>query len=246
MPKALWKKEYDSELSKAIEFFWKTRESQSEEQKQRGATDAGRRGTVTGGQHMNSLAQLMRHMATDVGVPPAWIYSKANELPGYFRPTKKWDLLIISDDKRLLACIEFKSHVGPSFGNNYNNRVEEALGDAVDIHSAYQYGAFGTQDPFWAGYLMVLEKSPKSTSPVEVKEPYFSVLEEFAKASYMDRYRILCHKLMMERHYDSTCLIWTDNIGGHISYGMPDKRLSFRNFASSYMHFLAGKLEAKS
>jgi hypothetical protein len=42
------------------------------------------------------------------------------ELPGYFRPTKEWDLLVILDGN-LLASIEFKSQIGPSFGNNYNN-----------------------------------------------------------------------------------------------------------------------------
>jgi hypothetical protein len=35
---------------------------------------------------------------------------------GWYRPEKKWDLLIVSDGK-LLAGIEFKSQVG-SFGNN--------------------------------------------------------------------------------------------------------------------------------
>jgi hypothetical protein len=29
-----------------------------------------------------------------------------------------------------LASIEFKTHAGPSFGNNFSNRVEEALENA--------------------------------------------------------------------------------------------------------------------
>ena len=49
-------------------------------------------------------------------------------LPGFFRPTKLWDLLVINQGK-LIAAIEFKSQVGPSFGNNANNRCEEALGN---------------------------------------------------------------------------------------------------------------------
>ena len=47
------------------------------------------------------------------------------EIPGWYRPEKKWDLLVVADNK-LLAGIEFKSQVG-SFGNNYNNRTEEAI-----------------------------------------------------------------------------------------------------------------------
>ncbi len=38
---------------------------------------------------------------------------------------------MVSEGK-LLAGIEFKSQVG-SFGNNYNNRTEEAIGSAADI-----------------------------------------------------------------------------------------------------------------
>jgi hypothetical protein len=67
-----------------------------------------------------------------VAFPRAHVYcEKYVELPGWYRPEKKWDLLIVSDGK-LLAGIEFKSQVG-SFGNNYNNRTEEAIGSATDI-----------------------------------------------------------------------------------------------------------------
>lgn len=48
----------------------------------------------------------------------------------YFRPNKKWDLLVV-DNNELVIAIEFKSQVGPSFGNNFNNRTEEAMGSAV-------------------------------------------------------------------------------------------------------------------
>ena len=53
-------------------------------------------------------------------------------LPGYFRPTKLWDLLVINQG-RLVAALELKSQIGPSFGNNFNNRTEEALGTAIDF-----------------------------------------------------------------------------------------------------------------
>ena len=51
-------------------------------------------------------------------------------LPGYFRPTKVWDILIVHKQE-LVAAIQLKSHVGPSFGNNFNNRTEEAIGAAL-------------------------------------------------------------------------------------------------------------------
>ena len=61
-------------------------------------------------------------------------------LPGWFCAEKDWDLVVVVN-RLLVAGIEFKSHVG-SFGNNCNNRVEEALGNATDLLAAYREGAF--------------------------------------------------------------------------------------------------------
>ncbi|MEE4605477.1 MAG: PaeR7I family type II restriction endonuclease, partial [Desulfobacteraceae bacterium] len=82
-------------------------------------------------------------------------------MPGYFRPTKLWDLLVMNEG-RLVAALEFKSQVGPSFGNNFNNRTEEALGTAHDLWTAYREGAFGEQTRPFVGWLMLLEDAPKS------------------------------------------------------------------------------------
>jgi len=38
----------------------------------------------------------------------------------------------------LIAAIEAKSQVGPSFGNNFNNRTEEAMGSALDLWTAFR------------------------------------------------------------------------------------------------------------
>jgi len=41
--------------------------------------------------------------------------------------------MLVINEGRLIAALEFKSHVGPSFGNNFNNRAEEAIGTAHDL-----------------------------------------------------------------------------------------------------------------
>jgi len=61
------------------------------------------------------------------------------ELPGYYRSEKKWDLIALSGGE-LVAAMEFKSQVGPSFGNNFNNRCEEAIGSATDFWVAFREG----------------------------------------------------------------------------------------------------------
>jgi hypothetical protein len=120
-------------LQNAIRQFWGTREVQRQKQgSASGNKDAGARSAVTGGAQMNGFINLVRDLLCENGLPDAHVYcEKYIELPGWYRPEKKWDLLIVSNGK-LLAAIEFKSQVG-SFGNNYNNRTEEAIGSAADI-----------------------------------------------------------------------------------------------------------------
>lgn len=90
---------------------------------------------------MNGFLNLVRDLLGEGGLPHAHIYyEKSVEIPGWYRPEKKWDLLIVAKN-RLLAGIEFKSQVG-SFGNNFNNRTEEAIGSATDLWAAYCEGAF--------------------------------------------------------------------------------------------------------
>jgi hypothetical protein len=110
----------------AVRQYWIVREGQARKQSESGRSDAGLRGAVTGGAHMDAMAELMESIFIDAGFAPSSISrGSAVELPGYFRPEKKWDLVVVHGDA-LAAAIEFKSQVGPSFGNNYNNRSEEA------------------------------------------------------------------------------------------------------------------------
>ncbi|MBZ0109802.1 MAG: PaeR7I family type II restriction endonuclease, partial [Candidatus Scalindua rubra] len=91
-----------------------------------------------------------------------------------------------------MAAVEAKSQVGPSFGNNFNNRTEEAMGTALDLWTAFREGVFkGDTQPF-LGYFFMLEDCEASTRPVRVKEPHFKVFPEFEGASYMKRYELFC------------------------------------------------------
>jgi hypothetical protein len=138
-------------------------------------------------------------------------------------------------DGRLLAAIEFKSQVG-SFGNNYNNRTEEAIGSATDIWAAYREGAFKPSARPWLGYLMLLEEAPGSVSSVRAREPHFKVFPEFKDASYAKRYEILLTKLVRERLYDSACFLMSNAAGGpEGKYIEPASELSFQNFIASLL-----------
>ena len=225
----------EKRVSKAVRHFWTTRNRQAKNQGSSGGQkDRGARSAVTGGAHMDGFVKLTRELLLEAGVPKSAIFSNQKlDLPGYFRPEKKWDLLVVPDGQ-LLACIEFKSQVGPSFGNNFNNRTEESLGNATDLWTAYREGAFRPSQKPWLGYVMVLEDAPGSARPVKVKESHFDVFEEFRDASYAKGYEILLTKLLRERLYDGVCLLMSTSTGGKRGkYHEPSDELTFSVFANS-------------
>lgn len=226
----------EKQLRSAIKYFWSTRETQAQKQGSvSGSKDAGARSAVTGGAQMNGFVNLVRDLLCESGLSKAHVFcQKCVELPGWYRPEKQWDLLVVSDDK-LLAGIEFKSQVG-SFGNNYNNRTEEAIGSATDIWAAYREGAFKPSARPWLGYLMLLEEAPRSLAPVRAKEPHFKVFLEFKEASYAKRYEILLTKLVRERLYDAACFLMSNATDGPKGlYREPAAELNFQNFIASLL-----------
>jgi hypothetical protein len=153
------------------------------------------------------------------------------ELPGYYRAEKRWDLIVVSEGQ-LVTAMEFKSQVGPSFGNNFNNRSEEAIGSATDIWVAYREGRFGKSPAPFIGYFFLLEDCADVRNPVRNKEPYFKVDPAFDKASYSKRYELLCRRLVLERVYNSACLVMATN-ATPTEIIQPAEDLTFRRFVAA-------------
>ena len=106
---------------------------------------------------MGALEVLVSDILCEAGLNKIDVKTRtALELPGYYRSEKKWDLIVVSDGQ-LVTAMEFKSQVGPSFGNNFNNRSEEAIGSATDIWVAYREGRFGKTPTPFLGYFFLLE-----------------------------------------------------------------------------------------
>lgn len=226
-------RDLDGSVRDAVRHFWLTRQNQSTRQGEPDDRDRGARGAVTGGKQMDGFVRVVRDLLTAAKVPEQCIaVDKRVELPGWFRAEKKWDLVIVHENQ-LLAALEFKSQVGPSFGNNFNNRTEEALGSATDIWAAYREGAFKPSSRPFLGYLMLLEDCERSRSPVKVMEPHFPVFPEFKAASYRDRYAILIEKLIRDRLYDSACFLLSSSASAESGdYLEPHPELTFAKFVT--------------
>jgi len=200
--------DYEQKAREAVKAFWGSRDTARQRQIENGNVDQGERAGVTAGKNMDDFITLIIDLVKANGLEHARIHEKKGvlTLPGYFRPTKLWDLLI-THKGQLIAAIELKSQVGPSFGNNFNNRTEEAIGTAHDFWTAYREGAFGKQPRPFVGWLMLVEDAHESRSPVTNATPHFPVFPEFDGASYLKRYDILCQKLVQEQLYTTAVLM---------------------------------------
>lgn len=189
---------------------------------------------------MDGFIKLLTQLIQEAGIEKQHIlHSSALELPGFFRPTKEWDLLVVRDGQLILA-LEAKSQVGPSFGNNFNNRTEEAMGSALDLWTAFREGALNKSIQPWLGYMFLLEDCDASRRPVRVKEPHFKVLPEFVGASYAKRYELFCRKLVRERHYSGSAFLLSEpKTGLKGGFTEPAEFLGFLQFAKSLSAHIA-------
>lgn len=204
----------DERVKDAVGKFWTTR-------------DGGQ--GVLAGKTLDAFVQIIEKTVRDSGLVNAKAYTGRNtsQLPGFFRPHKCWDVVVI-DNGKLIAAVEFKSQVG-SIGNNFNNRTEEVLGSSLDLRTAIEESAFGDDANIFTGYIIVVEDSAASRTTPNINMSFFPVMTGFlldetvrttsyvprnnatyprAKGiSYIDRYDVMCKRLMMKGLYTATALI---------------------------------------
>jgi hypothetical protein len=145
-----------------------------------------------------------------------------------------------------VAAIEFKSQVG-SFGNNFNNRTEEAIGTAHDFSVAYREGAFGEQIRPFVGWFMLLEDTEGSRSPVKDNSPHFPPFLDFNQTSYSQRYDILCKKMVQEQLYSSACLLLSSSTAIKTGkYECLSDLTSLKTFVTSFAGHIASVAARKN
>jgi hypothetical protein len=234
---------YEQKVKDSVRAFWGNRQAASRKQFEAGRADAGSRGAVTAGKNMDGFVALMQDVVHANGLRQASIVLKGRiqlTLPGYFRPTKMWDMLVINRG-RLIAALELKSQVG-SFGNNFNNRTEEAIGTAQDLKTAFREGGFGESPQPFVGWMMLVEDCPESRSPIADRSMHFQIRSEFQGASYIQRYDLLCRKLVQEQLYTSAAVIASPaSAAADGAYSEVSELTGLKNFVATFAAHVAAE-----
>lgn len=133
-------RDLDKKASDSVAHYWQTLEQQGQ---------------------MDGFAAMVRDVLVDNGLDDRFVVTKGRpSLPGYFRATKRWDMLVVRGGL-LVAALEFKSQRGPSFGDDLDAITLEALGTGHDFWAAYGGQSFGPRAPRpWLGWLMLVEDCP--------------------------------------------------------------------------------------
>jgi hypothetical protein len=98
----------EQHVETALLAYWTARDEAARAQAARGRLDVGARQTVTSGGHLDRVAQLLARVCMASGAPADRVFYKMPKddpnyrnrrssgftLPGYFRPTKAWDVVV--------------------------------------------------------------------------------------------------------------------------------------------------------
>ena len=224
--------DYEEAFAAAISEFWEIKKTQQTAADLAGRQTGGTSGAVRAGKHMGPFERLVRQVVRDAGVVVDDGPESAAFLPGYYRETKSWDV-VLQYKGHALAIIEAKSQ-GTSLGNNFNNRVEEAIGQAADVWKSHERGLLISGLRPWIGYIMIVEESVATTLPRHLlgkkTVPHGMIVDPvFDGMSYAERYAMAFKRLDQERMLDATCVAITNSA---TAYGYPNEWLSFNGFAA--------------
>lgn len=219
--------EYQAAFEASCRSYWTTRDSQAITGGGEGLAAA-----VRAGKHFGSLEDLVESVFIDCGYSSHnFLRSVSATVPGYYRSTKTWDL-IVRDRGTLVAALELKGLGAVSVGNNFNNRTEEAIGNATDLwllHS--RKAAFGPVRP-WCGFMFLLEDYEKTSYPVQQRASPWPLEPEFRGSSYKDRGAILSSRMMAEGLYDAVCYV-TSNADPTKPAEEPIAELTWQRFVAA-------------
>lgn len=185
----------------AVERWFTAKQTQATLSLASGRAQGGTRSSVTGGTHLDGFNSLIVDELDALGLSGLTFgTNRAATLPGYYRASKSWDLLVQVRGVPLLA-VEYKSMQG-SEGKNLNNRSDEVFGVAEDTRQAQRAGLL--PPGLKLAYVFVMEATPAVLRPVRVLPTAGAPDPAFNGVSYLDRMSIMCERIRETGLYDLT------------------------------------------
>jgi len=204
----------EEHVEAALREWVSVRAEQKERSEARGNAQQGNRAAVVSGKHLDAVnALIIAEIKRIAGPGLEFREGRAATLPGYYRATKNWDLVVLREGVPLLA-VEYKSMFG-SEAKNLNNRADEIFGMAEDSRQAEAHGLL--PENMKRAYVFIMGITPNSTKPVTTANGVGAVDPAFRHASYLDRAAIMCER-MRETHLFH--LVW--------AIGVHDETLEYR------------------
>jgi len=222
--------DYGERVQAAVASYWDVRQSQAQRSREAGVVNTGLRAEVTGGRHLDALELLLIEVLVDAGVPAPMMEVSRRPIPGYFRRDKSWDIVVTIKD-RVLAIIELKSIVGINPGQNFNNRTDEALGQAMDVWTAVERGIIDSPLRPWLGYFMLIEDNEAWNRVSAPRSPVWPADPTFDDTSAADRAAIFFDRMVRERLLDAACVVMANRSTGAVRYKQDN--LAFQAFAAA-------------
>lgn len=191
---------------------WATaRAAQKKRSTEGGRAQQGNRAAVVGGRHLDGINALIAQRIEEFAGPGLeFRVNHAATLPGYYRSSKSWDLVVVRDGVPVLA-VEYKSMAG-SEGKNLNNRADEIFGMAEDLRQAEIHGLLPRN--MKRAYVFIMGITPKSTTPVKAKTQIGTLDPIFADASYLERAAIMCERMRETGLFDLVWMVGADEQSG--------------------------------
>lgn len=184
----------DEEIAVAVNEFWAGRLS---------GTQAARHDKA----FLNLIARELEHLGWP-GHVAQYFGDRLAVVAGHFRVAKSWDIVCRDAAGIPKICVEFKSQVD-SYGNNENNRYEEALGSGLDVRA--KLGADTV-----LGFVYVICDEPPSRAITRDRLPDLDPV--FSNSSHIDRRRVFSeriveYKLNGNSLYDAAALLLVSRDG---------------------------------
>ena len=233
---------FEDRLSKAVAHYWRTLDAQKG--KQKAGTDHGNRSAVTGGKQMDGFCSLVEWLLLQNGLGEASIYVRSRrEIPGYFRPTKDWDMIVVHEG-HLVAAVEFTSVRVAPHDKDVNVRMEETIILAANAWRAFREGICGMASPRpWLGWVMLFEDRTFQLRSALPSRTHPDTVRELWVESCGRRHEHVLRKFAQERLFDSAALIASmGKAGAQGAFVEPAADLTLKRSLASLMGHIGGHL----